>query len=83
MQLADIFVGTIAALIGATAIAIAVANWGWGFQFWVGRVIDARVSRTASRVVYAIVGAALVALGIAIASGLELADYLDLRSFMQ
>jgi hypothetical protein len=83
MELADIFVGSVSAAIGVMALAIAAANWTPGFNFWVGYVIDARWGRTRSRIVYAIVGTLLIALGIAIMLGFELADHLDLRGLMQ
>ncbi len=69
MEVADIFVGSVAAAIGVVAVAIAAANWSPGFEFWIGRSVDARYGRTPARLAYAILGAALVALGVAIILG--------------
>ena len=69
MQIADIFVGSVSVVLGVAALAIAAANWGPGFQFWIGHAIDSRSGRTATRIVYAVVGIALVALGMAIMLG--------------
>jgi hypothetical protein len=69
MEIADIFVGGVAAAIGVAAMAVSAANWNPGFHFWVGRVFDARYGRTPARIVYALVGAALVGLGLAIMLG--------------
>ena len=69
MQMADIFVGSVSAAIGVAALAIAAANWGPGFQFWVGRVLDSRSGRNVCRVVYAVVGILLIALGLMVMLG--------------
>lgn len=83
MQIADIFVGVVCVAIGAAALLIAATNWSPGFHFWVGRIAERRFGRAGARAIYAIAGMALVTLGVAIARGFALANYLDLRGIFQ
>jgi hypothetical protein len=83
MDTTDIFIGAICAAVGAAALAIAASNWSPGFVFWIGRLTERRYGRSRARLVYAAAGAALVALGIAIMCGFELADYIDLGGFFR
>ena len=69
MNWADLFVGSVAILLGITGVAAALFNSDASFQIAKARWIERRGGRRAARSVYAIVGLLLIVLGIAIAAG--------------
>ncbi|MCO6456855.1 MAG: hypothetical protein J5I93_16275 [Pirellulaceae bacterium] len=69
MQLQDVFVGSVSIAIGLLALAAAIGNWEVSFQLRAGRWFERRWGRMGARVAYAVLGASLIALGIALAAG--------------
>ncbi len=69
MALQDIFVGVVAIGIGLFALFSAACNWDWSYRLWKARYMEARFGRRGARIFYAMLGAAMIALGVAIALG--------------
>jgi len=69
MSYADLFVGAVATGIGVWAIYSALFNYEWSYQLHKARWLEDRVGRSGARVVFALVGIALIAMGAAIAMG--------------
>ena len=66
----QLFVGSVAILVGFFGLVAAIHNHDWYFRLPKARWIEKRLGRTAARVVYAMLGIALVVLGIGIMAGL-------------
>ena len=69
MNPSDVFVGTLATLIGGLVFSSALMNWDWFFQLRKAKFLDDRWGRTRSRLLFAGIGIGLIGLGIAIACG--------------
>jgi hypothetical protein len=69
MNLEELFVGFVAVTLGALAAAAAVSNLDWCYRLHKIRWIEARWGRAGARIFYALLGAALIGLGVAIALG--------------
>ena len=69
MALQDVFVGTVAVSVGLLALTSAIGNWDWPYRLGMARRVESRFGRRGARIFYAILGALLVALGVAIALG--------------
>ena len=65
----DLFVGSVATAIGLLLVTAAVANWSWYYSLRSARFLESKLTRTGARIVHGLVGLALVALGLAIATG--------------
>lgn len=63
MTAEQLFVGSVAILLGLFAIIAALHNHDWYFRFPKARWIEKRWGRTAARIVYSMLGFALIALG--------------------
>jgi hypothetical protein len=64
-----LFVGGVAVALGVTALLVSVGNWDACYRFSKIRWVESRGGRAAARCTYAVLGALLVMLGIAIALG--------------
>ncbi len=71
MKTEHLFVGGVAILLGALALLAAVHNRDWYYQLPKTRWIEKRWGRRAARIFYAVVGVALLALGVCVAAGLH------------
>jgi hypothetical protein len=69
MAIQDVFVGTVSVGVGLSALLSAVFNWDWSYRFWMARWVESRFGRRGARIFYTILGALMVALGVAIALG--------------
>jgi hypothetical protein len=69
MSVDQLFVGAVAFILGLLALTAAIHNRDWYFRLPKARWIENRWGRSTVRVVYALLGAGLVALGIAIVLG--------------
>ncbi|QDU93395.1 hypothetical protein [Lignipirellula cremea] len=65
----DLFVGAVAIGVGVWALWSAFANLNSAFQLHKAQWLESLVGRMGARLVYAIVGLGLIALGVAIAMG--------------
>ena len=65
----DVFVGTVAILIGAALLGAAIGNVAWAFELRKLRWLEAKLGRQKSRAVLGCLGIGMVALGLAIAFG--------------
>ena len=64
-----LFVGGVAVALGVTALVISVANWDACYRFSKIRWVQSRGGREAARWTYAVLGALLVILGVAVTLG--------------
>ncbi len=69
MSPADIFVGAVAACLGVWAIYSAMFNTEWCYQLRKAQWLESRLGRGGARIVFALLGLALIAMGAAIAMG--------------
>lgn len=69
MNFVDLLVGGVSILLGILAIGAALLNWSSSYTLWVARNIVDRLGRGYARVFYALLGVALIGLGVAIALG--------------
>ena len=65
----EVFVGLVAIAVGAFAVLAAVLNKDWHYGLGKIRWIEGRFGRAGARAFYALLGAALIVLGVAIALG--------------
>ena len=65
----ELFVGGVSVTLGVIAIAISIGNWKPCYRLPKVRWIESLGGRTAARWTYAVSGALLILLGIAIAAG--------------
>jgi hypothetical protein len=72
MIAADLFVGMTAVVIGLASLAAAIGNWDLLYQLPKLRWIESRAGRPAARLACVLLGAACIALGVAIACGSSL-----------
>lgn len=70
MTAEQLFVGAVAFILGLLALIAAIHNRDWYFRLPKARWIEDRWGRSTVRVVYALLGIALIALGLVIVSGL-------------
>jgi len=68
MTVEQVFVGSVAILLGALAVVAAIHNHDWYFRLRKACWIEKRWGRTAVRIVYALLGIALITLGTGIAT---------------
>jgi hypothetical protein len=68
-QVADYFVGGVSVVIGAVMLFFSAFNWDRFSTLRKPRWFEDRLGRSGARLFFAALGAALVALGIAIAAG--------------
>lgn len=68
MTVEQVFVGTVAILLGSFAVVAAIHNHDWYFRLCKARWIEKRWGRTAVRIAYALTGFVLIALGFGIAT---------------
>jgi len=68
----DIFVGSIAVVIGVTALLTALYNWERPYQFWLARIIARQFGHTSARIYYASLGLLIIGLGVFIALGFRI-----------
>jgi hypothetical protein len=68
----DLFVGSVAIVIGAFALVAAVLNWDWYYQLDKARWLESWCGRSGMRVFYGLLGIVLIMLGSAIAMGFSL-----------
>lgn len=71
MQVADLFVGGLALLLGISFAAAAIGNIDWCFRWNNARWIEARWGRTAARLAYTALAIVLLAVSILILLGRE------------
>jgi hypothetical protein len=69
MQAHDLLVGGLAAIVGLVLIAGAIVNGSWLLSLPKFRRLSESIGKTAARVVIALLGVAVIAIGITIASG--------------
>jgi hypothetical protein len=69
MMIADVFVGTVAVVIGLGSLVAAVTNHEFFYQFPKIRWIEQKGGRGAARAVYTLLGTLLIVLGAAVACG--------------
>lgn len=69
MNGSDHFVGGVGIAIGVAFLAAAILNGSWCFETPKGRWLAERMGRTGARIVFATLGAGMLALGTAIALG--------------
>ena len=69
MTVDQLFVGAVAFILGLLALTAAIHNRDWYFRLPKARWIENRWGRSTARVVYVLLGAGLIALGIAIVLG--------------
>lgn len=69
MNAEEVFVGGVSVALGVLAVLAAIGNWDCCFQLAKVRWLETFGGRRATRAVYALVGAALIVLGVAIALG--------------
>lgn len=69
MDYSDPFVGGVSILLGILAIGSAALNWPFSYRLWVARKIENRLGRGIARLFYALLGVALIGLGIVMALG--------------
>jgi hypothetical protein len=69
MQTPDLVVGGLAAIIGLALIAGAIVNGSWILSLPKFRLLSESIGKTAARVVIALLGVAVIAISITIASG--------------
>ena len=68
----DLFVGTVSCALGVFFITTAATNWAWYYSLRSARFLEKRLGRTGARLVHALLGMALIALGVTIALGIRL-----------
>jgi hypothetical protein len=71
METEHIFVGGVAIILGALAVLAAIHNRDWYYQLPKTRWIEQRWGHSAARLFYALVGVALLALGLYVVLGLH------------
>ena len=64
----DLLVATVAVVLGAVLLTVALARWEWFFQLPKARWLEERTGRPVVRLVYAALGALLIALGAFVAT---------------
>jgi hypothetical protein len=64
-----LFVGGVSIVLGMTAVVVSIGNWDACYRFTKIRWVESWGGRWAARWTYALIGIALIALGIAIALG--------------
>lgn len=69
MQAHDLLVGGLAAIVGLALIAGAIVNGSWLLSLPKFRRLSESIGKAAARVVIALLGIAVIAIGITIASG--------------
>ena len=69
MNFVDLFIGGVSILLGILAIGAALLNWSYSYTLWVARNIEDRLGRGCARVFYALLGVALIVLGVTLALG--------------
>jgi small neutral amino acid transporter SnatA (MarC family) len=65
----DLFVGSVAAAIGFFLLTAAARNWPQLYSLRSSRWLESHLTRTKVRILHALLGLALMALGLAIAQG--------------
>jgi small neutral amino acid transporter SnatA (MarC family) len=65
----EVFVGGVAVALGLFFLAVAASNWDWYFSLRSARLMGRLLGRSGARIFYALLGAGLVTLGVAIACG--------------
>ena len=65
----DLFVGIVGVSLGLFLIGCAVTNWNWYYSLRTAGWLQRAFGRTGARVTHALLGAGLIALGVAIAMG--------------
>ncbi len=68
-SIADMFVGVVAVALGLAILLSSATNWQNAYRLRKTRWLEARLGRSGARVVLAVLGVALIALGVAIAMG--------------
>ena len=68
---ADIFVGTVAILLGGLFTGSAIFNWEWSDTSRMAHWIQVRLGRHGARVCYGSLGLLLIALGSVVLAGLD------------
>jgi hypothetical protein len=69
---ADMLVGVVAMALGGFLTAVAAFNWDWYFQLPKARWLESWCGRRGVRILFGLVGVALIVLGCAIAMGFGL-----------
>ena len=65
----DLFVGTVAVVLGALLVTAASVNWAWYYSLRSARFLESKLTRTGARIVHGLLGLALIAVGLAVAAG--------------
>lgn len=65
----DLFVGTTSIVLGLFLMASAVADWDWYYSLQTARWLRQWLGRRGARIVHALVGLALVTLGVSLVLG--------------
>jgi small neutral amino acid transporter SnatA (MarC family) len=65
----DLIVGSVAVALGLLLFATALLNGSWLYALHTSRWLESCLTRTGTRVLHALLGLALVALGVAVAQG--------------
>jgi hypothetical protein len=69
MQIQDIFVGTVASVVGLVLISGAAVEWHWLMQRPAAQLLTSALGKSVARVVLSAVGVALIAMGLIVALG--------------
>jgi hypothetical protein len=67
----DLLVGGLSTVLGAVGLAAAAGNWNWFYQLRIAQWMETNWGRGSARAYYAILGLLLIALGLAIMSGMR------------
>jgi small neutral amino acid transporter SnatA (MarC family) len=66
---ADLFIGIVATVLGTLLVVAAATNWAWYYSLRSARFLESKLTRGGARLVHAILGVALAAMGLAILAG--------------
>ena len=69
----DMLVGFLTIVLGSVVVLAAIFNWQWYYELNKARWVESMCGRQGARVVFAVLGVALIVLGGAIAYGYSLA----------
>ena len=65
----DLFVGSVAILLGSLLVGCAITNWSWYYSLRTAQLLERVLGRSGVRIFHALLGLAIIALGVAIARG--------------
>ena len=71
MLITDLFVGSVAIILGSLVVAAAIFNWQWYYELHKARLVEGFCGRKGARLFFAVLGLGLILLGGAIAGGMN------------